>query len=109
MASGCTIQRELEGVRTVIRVSGTFDRASAVELAHRLEDERGDELVVDFSHVREFADLGVATLAHGLAGAARPLQLRGLRQHQVRIFRYFGLDVRAPQVDADAPAGGQLS
>lgn len=55
--------------------------------------ERGGELVLDFSHVREFADLGVAALARGLAGDDRRLRFRGLRQHQLRIFRYFGWDL----------------
>ena len=92
----CSIQTETEGARTVIRVAGVFDRASAFELRDRLEREVARDLVLDFSLVREFADLGVATLAHGLAGGAdRRLHLRGLRQHQLRIFRYFGLDVDA--------------
>ena len=92
---GCDIQTETEGDRTVIRVAGVFDRASAVELRDRLAHEPASDLVLDFSLVREFADLGVATLAHGLAGADRRLHMRGLRQHQLRIFRYFGLDVEA--------------
>ncbi len=92
---GCSIQRETEGDRTVIRVAGVFDRASAFELRDRLEHEPASDLVLDFSLVREFADLGVATLAYGLAGADRRLHMRGLRQHQLRIFRYFGLDVDA--------------
>jgi anti-anti-sigma regulatory factor len=91
---GCSIQRETDGDRTVIRVAGVFDRASALELRDSLEREPAHELVLDFSLVREFADLGVATLAHGLAGGAEHrLHLRGLRQHQLRMFRYFGLDV----------------
>ncbi len=92
---GCSIVTELEGGRTVIRVAGVFDRASAFELRDRLEREPALDLVLDFSFVREFADLGVATLAHGLAGAERRLWLRGLRERQLRIFRYFGVDVAA--------------
>ncbi len=93
---GCSILRETEGDLTVIRVAGVFDRASAFELRDRVEREPStDDLVLDFSLVREFADLGVATLAHGLVGVDRRLHLRGLRQHQLRMFRYFGLDVDA--------------
>ena len=99
---GCSIQSETEDGRTVIRVVGVFDRASAFELRDRLERESSRELVLDFSLVREFADLGVATLAHGLAGADRRLHMRGLRQHQLRIFRYFGLDVDALYGDGRA-------
>jgi hypothetical protein len=101
MGAGCTIQRDHEGPQTVIRVSGTFDRTSAFELTRRVQGEPRDERVVlDFSLVCEFADLGVAALASGLAGGDRRLQLRGLRQHQLRIFRYFGVDVEhAPGED----------
>lgn len=95
MPGSCKFVREMDGNRTVIRLSGVFDRASASELTERLEAERGDEIVLDFSLVREFADLGVAALAHDLAGGDRRLLLRGLRQHQLRIFRYFGVDIEA--------------
>jgi hypothetical protein len=101
MGAGCTIERDHEGPHTIIRVSGTFDRTSAFELTRRLQGEpRGEPVVLDFSLVREFADLGVAALASGLSGGDRRLQLRGLRQHQLRIFRYFGVDVEhAPGED----------
>ena len=93
MAEPCGFENGGDGGRIVIRLSGRFDRDSAIELGERLEGERGAELVLDFSLVREFADLGVATLAHGLAGGERRLRLLGLRHHQLRIFRYFGVDV----------------
>ncbi len=92
--SGCRIEKETEGARTVLRVSGVLDPASACELSHRLANEPGREVVLDFSLVREFPDLGVAELARGLAGRDH-LSMRGLRQHQLRIFRYFGFDVDA--------------
>ena len=95
MPGSCEFVREVEGSRTVFRLSGVFDRGSASELAEWLQAERGGEIVLDFSLVREFADLGVAALAHDLADADRRLLLRGLRQHQLRIFRYFGVDVEA--------------
>jgi anti-anti-sigma regulatory factor len=90
---GCRIVRETEGQRAVIRVAGVFDRPSAIELNERLEREAAGDVVLDFSLVREFADLGVAALAEGLAVAERRVRLRGLRQHQLRIFRYFGVDL----------------
>lgn len=93
--AGCTLNREEENGRAVIRVSGSFDRASAFELRDQLARERGDELVLDFSQVRDFADLGIATLALGLAHNERRISLRGLRTHQLRIFRYFGVDLEA--------------
>ncbi len=104
MPRGCTFESAYEGERTVIRLAGTFDRASAFELAQRLEGERDHELVLDFSLVREFAELGVATLAHGLVGADRRLFMRGLRQHQLRMFRYFGVDVESFTTDGPGAA-----
>jgi hypothetical protein len=97
----CSIVRDLVDGRAVIRVAGVFDRASAFELRDRLERETAIDVVLDFSLVREFADLGVATLAHGLAGGERKLRLVGLRQHQLRIFRYFGVDVDGLGAAAD--------
>lgn len=93
MSGSCRIVTETEDGRTVLRLSGVFDRSSAVELRERLVSAKGAELVLDFSLVREFADLGVATLVNDLASAAGRLSLRGLRHHQLRMFRYFGLDV----------------
>ena len=97
MPGACTIERERESGRTIFRVSGVFDRASATELRARVEAEGGADVILDFSFVREFADLGVAALASELAGGDLHLRLRGLRQHQLRIFRYFGVDVDALQ------------
>lgn len=97
---GCRIEKDTEGGRTVIRVSGVFDSASAYELWDRLAREPEQDVILDFSLVREFADMGVATLARGLAARGRPPRLRGLRQHQLRICRYCGLDVEALQPPA---------
>jgi anti-anti-sigma regulatory factor len=105
MPGSCTFVREVEGGRAVIRLSGVFDRGSASELAERLVAEPADEVVLDFSLVRDFADLGVALLAHDLAGGGeRRLLMRGLRQHQLRIFRYFGVDVEALYSQPATPA-----
>jgi anti-anti-sigma regulatory factor len=104
MAGSCEFIREAEGDRAVFRLAGVLDRAAASELAERLRAEQCGEVVLDFSLVREFADLAVATLARALAeGERRPL-LRGLRQHQLRIFRYFGVDLEARTSTPPAPA-----
>jgi hypothetical protein len=96
------MEREIEGGRTIIRMSGVLDEDSVSRLRRCLDEEPGD-LVLDFSLVREFADLGVAALARSLAAAERRVTLRGLRQHQLRIFRYFGLDVDALRSRAPGP------
>jgi len=93
---GCRIVRETEGAgRAVIHVVGVLDRPSALELTARLGRERSGDVVLDFSLVHEFADVGVAALAQGLAATDRTVRLRGLRQRQLRIFRYFGVDLPA--------------
>jgi anti-anti-sigma regulatory factor len=101
MPATATFTTERSDDRTTIRVSGCFDRGSAMELRQRIEREAAPEVVLDFSLVGEFADLAVAALAAGLAGRRCRLALRGLRTHQLRIFRYFGVDPDA----LDAPRG----
>jgi hypothetical protein len=90
---GCRIEREIEGDHAILRVAGILDRDSAFALSERLATEPSDDVVLDFTLVLEFADLGFATLARGLATAERRLRFRGLHQHQLRMFRYFGVDV----------------
>jgi len=89
----CTITTERSGDRVMFRVAGVFDRNSAWDLREKLEREAETDVLVDFSLVRDFSDLGVAVLAHALAGTGRRVALRGLRQHQLRIFRYCGVPV----------------
>jgi len=91
MLNDCTIARESVGEQIVYRLSGVFDRAGAGALCETIERESARDVLLDFSLVREFSDLGVAVLAHGLTGATRRILFRGLRQHQVRIFRYCGI------------------
>jgi anti-anti-sigma regulatory factor len=88
-----TMSREIDGGRAVYRFGGTFDRASAWTLRDQVERESAAEVLLDFSLVREFSDLAVAVLAHGLTATGRRVQFRGLRQHQLRIFRYCGVAV----------------
>ena len=79
-----------------ISTDGVFDGASAWELRHALEAvHKGSKVVLDFTRVREFYDFGVAVLAYGLAQrspAVPRVTLKGLRTHQLRMFRYFGVD-----------------
>ncbi len=100
----CTITKERQGDRVTFRVAGVFDRGSAWALRDQLEREGAAEALLDFSLVRDFSDLGVAILAHGLAGADGRVLLRGLRQHQQRIFRYCGVPAEEPTaLSAAAP------
>ncbi len=93
-----TVSRDDNGQHAVYRLSGAFDRAGAWSLRDRLERDGARELILDFSLVREFSDLAVAVLAHGLTTSRRAVALRGVQQHQLRIFQYCGV----PIVEASA-------
>ena len=111
-----SIAREWEGSRAVLRIGGVFDRDVAWALRERIARDPAAELLLDFSLVREFSDLGVALLAHALQASPRHVLVRGLRQHQLRIFRYCGFNVdeltagdavvRATLAAAEASSGG---
>jgi anti-anti-sigma regulatory factor len=88
-----TIARERDGDRAVYRLGGVFDRSTAWTLRERIEGDTAREVLLDFTLVRDFSDLGVAIVAHGLTGATRRVLFRGLRQHQLRIFRYCGVAI----------------
>jgi len=79
----------------LIKVAGTFDAVAAWDVRKRLRSLPPDaHVVLDFTGVREFLDLGVAVVAPGLLDQERPhVTVRGLRQHQHRMFRYFGVDL----------------
>jgi anti-anti-sigma regulatory factor len=77
----------------VIQIDGTFDTQAATRLSGWLgEVPAGSLVVLDFSHVREFQDFGLAAMAKQLA-SRDTVQLVGLSRHQQRLLRYFGLDL----------------
>jgi anti-anti-sigma regulatory factor len=94
---GCHFIREERGGRVTYTLSGKLDGADAWELRSRIEAERSGALSIDFSRVSEFADYGVAVLSQSFADT-RNLIVTGLRQHTLRVFRYFGLDCDALSV-----------
>lgn len=84
----------------VIRVDGTFDGTAATRLAGWLvEVPAGEPLVVDFSGVRAFEDLALASVARGLTGRTQ-LAVGGLTRHQERLLRYFGVNLVHPADEA---------
>jgi STAS domain-containing protein len=75
----------------VIRIDGTFDAKAASRLAGWLvEVPPGAPLVLDFSHVRDCEDFGLAAVAKDLA-ARDQLVVHGLTRHHERMLKYFGL------------------
>jgi hypothetical protein len=102
MAAACSIHREVQGSTALYRIAGRFEGSCAFELAARIQRDPLQELVLDFSQVGDFVDYGVAALANALLGLpGKSFELRGLRQHQERLFKYFGVDSgeRAETID----------
>jgi anti-anti-sigma regulatory factor len=86
---GLEIHREERAGRLTLRLMGTLDGRTAMQLRSSLEELGTQEVVVDFTHLREFRDSAVGVLTHGLS--ERKVQFRGLAGHHERMFRYFGL------------------
>jgi STAS domain len=85
------------GGEILVRLEGKFDAVAAWQMRARIGAlARGVNVVIDFSQVLEFQDLGVAVMATSLAAREGPrVTVRGLCQHQHRMFRYFGVDLDA--------------
>lgn len=100
----CNLEREVNGGTAFYRIAGRFEGACARDLSSRLQSEPLHDVVVDFSRVSEFVDSGVAVLAGSLSSSSHTVHLRGLRQHQERLFRYFGIEPsELPPALAPAP------
>ena len=83
----------------VVALDGVFDLVAARRIEEALAMVRaGGILAVDLSRVVEFQALGLAALAATVrqSGSAVHIVLRGLRQHQLRLLHYMGVDGRAP-------------
>ncbi|XXF80996.1 hypothetical protein P2318_14910 [Myxococcaceae bacterium GXIMD 01537] len=85
-------QEELAGLIT-LRLEGTLDGRTAQQVRTSLHALEGREVVLDFTHLREFKDNAVGVLTGDLL--CRKVQLRGLAGHHERMFRYFGLGTGA--------------
>jgi anti-anti-sigma regulatory factor len=86
-----------------LQVEETFDPHTASTLRARLVALGHAGVVLDFSRVRTFRDSAIDVLTRGLTTPT--LQLRGLDNHQERLFRYLGIGaVPAPRrsVELDA-------
>ena len=97
---GCDLEREVEGSIAFYRIAGRFENSCAWDLASRLAKEPLREVVIDFSRASEFVDSAVAVIATSLLSAPHRVHLKGLRHHQERLFRYFGVDPQEPSGEA---------
>jgi anti-anti-sigma regulatory factor len=76
-----------------IHVADVLDGLTARRVEAALALARpGDRLLVDLTQVREFHDFGIAVLGQALARCEARVTLRGLRRHQIRVLRYFGVE-----------------
>src|SRR5512133_3815682 len=76
-----------------IRIEGVLDGIAARRLeALLVAADAGVPFHIDLTHVREFHDFGIAVLGQALTRSRAKVTLRGLRQHQIRVLRYFGID-----------------
>ena len=90
---------------SIISLEGVFDGVAALRVEEALlRAGPGDRVLVDLTKVREFHDFGVAVLGRALARCQAEVKLRGLRQHQIRVLRYFGVDT-GPLERAVLPEG----
>ena len=93
---GCDLEREVDGTIALYRIAGRFERSCAWNLAARIAKEPLLEVVIDFSLANEFVDSAVAVIATSLLSSPHRVHFRGLRQHQERLFKYFGVDPVEP-------------
>lgn len=75
-----------------LSVAGPFDLPAAQRMAHAIAEASEETLVrIDLTRVSHFDDSGVALLGRALARHRRT-EVRGLRSHQIRLLRYFGIE-----------------
>jgi anti-anti-sigma regulatory factor len=79
-----------------VELDGVFDLNAARALDQTVDSvKRGGSLLVDFRRVRDFHDVGLAVLARTIQRSREDLELdvRGLRERQHRMLRYFGVEL----------------
>jgi anti-anti-sigma regulatory factor len=86
---------------SVIRLTGEFDGIAARRLEATLVAATGGERFdIDLTQVRGFHDFAIAVLGHALTRTRADVRIRGLRHHQIRVLRYFGVDAAPLQAAA---------
>jgi hypothetical protein len=80
---------------TTVRFERYLDGRAALNARAVIEAAPPEaELVVDFSRVRDAEYMALATVVVAIAGRrGRPIVLRGLCDHHLRLLRYLGIDV----------------
>lgn len=92
LMTGLLMHLESDGSRVTVRLHGSFDGTCARELAKALRTLGPCEVELDFSGVRQFADLAAGILASALERSlALRLRLTGVPDHPARVMRYCGI------------------
>jgi len=86
--AGLQIHREDAAGHITLRLEGVLDGKTAHEVQLSLDSLKGSEVVLDFTHLREFKDSAVGVLTRNMANSVK---LQGLATHHERMFRYFGV------------------
>jgi len=90
------VAKEASVDELLIRLDGVFDGPAARRVEATLARARpGARFRIDLTHIREFHDFGVMILANAVTRCPVMVALRGLRTHQVRLLRYFGVSAAA--------------
>ncbi|BDG08832.1 STAS domain-containing protein [Anaeromyxobacter paludicola] len=90
----------------ILRLSDLFDGVAARRLEAWLAAlQPATQVRIDLSKVREFHDFGLAVLAQALSRCRAEVTVVGLRQHQVRMLRYFGVEASRLEPAPGAAAG----
>ncbi|WP_342374205.1 STAS domain-containing protein [Myxococcus stipitatus] len=90
--AGLQIHREDLAGQVTLRLEGILDGKTALQVQTSLEALRGQPVVLDFTHLREFKDSAVGVLTRSMEHS---VTLRGLAAHHERMFRYFGVTTGA--------------
>jgi hypothetical protein len=90
-----SMKRETRRGSVRYRLEGVFTGQAAFDLREALATETG-QVELDFSHVRQFFDFGLAAFATELSSSAMAsvkVELVGLGLHHRRLLQYFGFDL----------------
>jgi anti-anti-sigma regulatory factor len=90
-----TVASSIADSPITLKLVGTFGPAALHRLQAAVEWSRtthGD-LVIDLSGVEALPDRTMPALSESLAKTGGRVRLMGLRDHQMRILRYLGLEV----------------
>jgi len=99
----------------VFELEGVLDMPAALKLRDAIvELDRDDRVIVDCHEVRDLQDSALAFLVWSLFSRGRPIVLRGVGEHHLRLLRHLGVEKivhtgaqRPPGSDAPEPKTGR--